>query len=215
MTARRRRPEPPPVYAIADSGALPDDRLAAAVAEMAAAGVGWIQLRAKDLDGGALFRRLEACSRALEGSGAALWMDDRADLAALFPVAGVHLGQRDLPPAAARKVVGERLWVGSSTHDDRQVLAADADPEVDVVAIGPVYATSGKKRPDPVVGLAGLRRARALTAKPLVAIGGIDPERLPRVLAAGADSAAVLGAVCRGDVASNCRRLLRAAGEAR
>jgi thiamine-phosphate pyrophosphorylase len=209
----RPTPRPPAVYAIADAAALGETALPDAVAEMAAAGIGWIQLRAKGgrLADGELYRLAAACRRRLEGSRAALWIDDRADLAAVLGAAGLHLGQRDLPPAAARRVVGEGAWIGLSTHDPEQLGRADADPEVDVVAVGPIFPTSGKERPAPVVGLAGLARARRLTAKPLVAIGGIDAGNVARVLAAGADSAAVLGAVCRGAVGANCRRLLAAA----
>jgi thiamine-phosphate pyrophosphorylase len=82
---------------------------------------------------------------------------------------------------------------------------------VDVIAVGPVFPTTGKQRPDAVVGLLFVTRARARTAKRLVAIGGIDAGNVAAVLAAGADAAAVLGAVCRGDVRANCRRLLAAA----
>jgi thiamine-phosphate pyrophosphorylase len=204
------------VYAIADAEALLPVPLPEAVAEMAEAGIRWIQVRAKKLAGGEWHRALEGCCRALEGSGAELWVDDRADLAALFPVAGLHLGQADLPPGAARRVVGRGVRIGLSTHDEEQLAAADADPEVDVIAVGPVFPTTGKERPDPVVGLAFVRQARAATRKRLVAIGGIDAGNVSRVLAAGADAAAVLGAVCRGDrrgdVRANCRRLLAAAG---
>jgi thiamine-phosphate pyrophosphorylase len=217
--ARAPIPRVPRVYAIADVDALAPKPVPAAVAEMAAAGVRWIQLRAKRASGAGFFRLLDECRTALAGSGADLWLDDRADLAALLPVAGLHLGQADLPPAAARRVLGDgepgACWIGLSTHDEAQLAAADADPAVDVVAYGPVFPTTGKERPDPVVGLAGLCRARALTAKPLVAIGGIDAGNIAAVLAAGADAAAVLGAVCRGDIgdiAANCRRLRMAAG---
>lgn len=200
-----------PIYAIADAEALYPRPLPAAVAEMAAAGVRWIQLRGKRLSGQEWYPTLAACCRALEGSGAELWVDDRADLAALFPVQGLHLGQADLPPAAARRVVGRSVALGLSTHDESQLAAADADPEVEVIAVGPIFPTTGKERPDPVVGLGFVRRARARTAKRLVAIGGIDAGNVAEVLAAGADAAAVLGAVCRGDVGANCRRLLAAA----
>jgi thiamine-phosphate pyrophosphorylase len=204
------RPAPPPLYAIADAAALAPRSLADGVAAMAAAGVGWIQLRAKRLPGRDLHRQAVACAATAAAAGAALWLDDRADLAALLPVAGVHVGQRDLEPRAVRRVVGEGPWIGLSTHDEAQLRAADADDEVDVVAFGPIFPTAGKERPDPVVGLDGLRRARRLTRKPLIAIGGIDAGNVAAVLAAGADSAAVLGAVCRGDVAANCRLLLAA-----
>jgi thiamine-phosphate pyrophosphorylase len=179
---------------------------------MAEAGVGWIQVRAKSLSGLSFYRALEECCRAVEGTGAALWVDDRADLAALFPVAGVHVGQTDLPPAAVRKVAGGGLWIGQSTHGEAQLAAADEDADVDVIAVGPVFPTASKERPDAVVGLPFVRRARARTAKPLVAIGGIDAGNAAAVLAAGADAVAVLGAVCRGAVGENCRRLLAAAG---
>jgi len=209
MTATR---VPGRVYAIADAEALGSTPLPAAVAAMAGAGVGWIQVRAKRLSGLDFYRALEGCCRAVAGSGAALWVDDRADLAALLPVAGVHVGQTDLPPAAVRRVVGD-LWIGQSTHDDAQLAAADADGAVDVIAVGPVFPTTGKERPDPAVGLPFVRRARLRTAKLLVAIGGIDSGNAAAVLAAGADAVVVLGAVCRGDVETSCRRLLAAAAD--
>ncbi len=203
------------IYAIADAEALHPTPLAAAVRDIAESGIRWIQVRAKRLSGSELFRQMEECCKALDasaGSGARLWMDDRADLAALFPVAGVHVGQRDLPPAAVRRVVGPSVWIGLSTHGKEQLEAADADPEVDVIAVGPIFPTTGKENPSPVVGLDFLRWARSRTAKPLVAIGGIESGNVAEVLAAGADTAAVLGAVCRGDdIRANCRRLLAAA----
>ena len=203
------------IYAIADAGALGSTSLPDAVAAMTGAGIRWIQVRAKRLPGRDLFRALEDCCRAVEGSGVALWVDDRADLAALFPVAGVHVGQTDLPPSAVRQVVGREIRIGLSTHDETQLAAADADPEVDVIAVGPVFPTSSKEQPDPVVGLDFVRRARARTFRPLVAIGGIAEENVPAVLEAGADAAVVLGAVCRGDlreIAKNASRLVAAAG---
>ena len=203
------------IYAIADVEALHPAPLPAAVRDMAEAGIRWIQLRAKRLSGGELCRQVEACCRVVEGSGVRLWVDDRADVASLFPVAGLHVGQTDLPPAEARRVVGDAMWIGLSTHGEEQLLAADADPEVDVIAVGPIFPTTGKAVPDPAVGLDFLRRARTLTAKPLVAIGGIEaggPAGVARVLAAGADAAAVIGAVCRGDVKANALRLIAAAG---
>jgi thiamine-phosphate pyrophosphorylase len=199
------------VYAIADAGALGARALPAAVAEMASAGIGWIQVRAKELSGSGWYEALAGCCRALEGSGVQLWVDDRADLAALFPVAGLHVGQRDLPPAAARRVVGGGVRIGLSTHDEEQLAAADEDPDVDVIAVGPVFPTTGKALPGPAVGLEFVRWARRRTRKRLVAIGGIDAGNLAAVLAAGADSAAMIGAVCKGDIRANCHRLMIAA----
>jgi thiamine-phosphate pyrophosphorylase len=180
---------------------------------MAETGIEWIQLRAKDLPDDELYEQAEICSRHLEGTSVALWIDDRADLASMLPVAGVHVGQRDLPPGAARQVVGER-WIGYSTHDLEQAERADADPEVDVIAFGPIFPTRGKSDPDPVVGLEALGRVRERTRKPLVAIGGIDATNAGMVWQRGADAVAMIGAVCEGEIADNCRRLLDAAKEA-
>jgi thiamine-phosphate pyrophosphorylase len=203
-----------PLYAIADADALGETPLPEAVAAMAGAGIRTIQMRAKGRSGAEQHRLLAECIAAIADRGVDLWIDDRADLAALLAVAGVHVGQRDLPPAGVRRVVGEGTWIGLSTHDEAQVEAAELDPEVDLVAVGPVFPTASKERPDPVVGLEFIRRARQLTGKPLVAIGGIGPENVTEVLAAGADAAVVLSAVCRGDlgeIAANCRRLLACA----
>lgn len=185
---------------------------------MAGEGISWIQIRAKTASGRELHRVVECTMERLDRDGldhVRLWIDDRVDLAALFPVAGAHVGQTDLPARAARRVLGSLAWIGVSTHDDEQLDEAAEDVATDVVAVGPVYATTGKENPDPVVGLDFVRRARHRldgTGKLLVAIGGVDVERLPKVLDAGADTAAVLGAICRGDVAANARRLTAAGG---
>jgi len=206
----------PRIYAIADQDAFGGERLPEVVAALAEAGVGWIQVRAKRAAGADLYRWVEACVRRLEGAASELWIDDRADVAALFPVFGVHVGQDDLPPEAVRRAVGGGLAIGRSTHDEEQVRAAAADPDVDVVACGPVFATRSKERPDPVVGLELLRRARAATDKPLVAIGGIDAGNLAAALAAGADAVALIGALggasaSAAEIAGSARALLAAA----
>ncbi len=215
--AQPGRPAPGPLYAIADAGMLSAAALPSAVAAMAAAGVTTIQIRGKHLAGREWYRVVADCCRAVQGSAARLWVNDRADLAALFPaVAGVQVGQDDLPPPAVRRVVRPDCWIGQSTHDAVQLAAADADPDVDLIAVGPVFPTTSKHAgaPDPAVGVDFVRQARARTAKPLVAIGGLDERNLAAVLAAGADAAVVLSAVCRGDVGANCRRLLDAAAAA-
>ncbi len=215
------RAQPPgAVYAIADVEALAATGtrgagVADAVAAMARGGAAWVQIRAKRLPDRDLLDLALACRRVLEETGTSLWIDDRPDVAALCGAAGVHLGQADLPPAAARRLLGPEIWIGRSTHDREQLREAAADPAVDVVAIGPVFATRSKERPDPVVGLDLVRWARAATDKPLVAIGGIDAATIAQVLAAGADAAAVISAVCRGDVEENVSRLREAAAESR
>ena len=204
---------PGPIYAIADLQALAGRPVAQALVTMADAGIRCFQLRAKGISGSELFRILEASLEALEGRDCALWLDDRADLAALFPLTGVHVGQRDLPPEALRRTfgLGNGPSIGQSTHDDDQVAAAAEDRAVDVVAVGPIFPTRSKKAAGPAVGLELLRRARRRTKKPLVAIGGIDAETVPQVLEAGADAAAVIGAVCHGDLRQNSLRLMAAA----
>lgn len=209
MNGGRQRPGR--IYAIADAGRIPADRLPAAVAAMAEAGISTIQLRAKRLDDRAFHQLAEATLDAVAGWGGELWIDDRVDFALALPFAGVHLGRADLAAADARALLPDSVGIGVSTHDREQIDEAAADAAADWVALGPIFATATKENPDPVVGLAGLAALRARTSKPLIAIGGIDAERVSAVLGAGADSVAVISAVCDGDVAANCRRLVAAA----
>jgi thiamine-phosphate pyrophosphorylase len=120
-----------------------------------------------------------------------LIMNDRADLALTAEFNGVHVGQDDLWPESVRKIIGLTPWLGVSTHNPEQLAEADKT-SADYVAIGPVFATRSKEKPDPVVGLEGVRRARQLTRKPLVAIGGITRANAASVIEAGADSVAVI-----------------------
>jgi thiamine-phosphate pyrophosphorylase len=129
--------------------------------------------------------------RRISAQGVRLIMNDRADLCLAASFDGVHLGQEDLSVEAARAVVGGQRWVGISTHNGKQVAAADAT-SADYIAIGPVFPTRSKGSVDPVVGLAGVSEARKLTRKPLVAIGGITRGNCVDVIAAGADSIAVI-----------------------
>jgi len=118
-------------------------------------------------------------------------MNDRADLCLAAEFNGVHVGQDDLSPEGARRVIGPTLLLGVSTHNPEQLAEADKT-SADYLAIGPVFSTKSKQNPDPEVGLAGVRRARELTRKPLVAIGGITRENAHSVIAAGADTVAVI-----------------------
>jgi thiamine-phosphate pyrophosphorylase len=120
-----------------------------------------------------------------------LIMNDRADLCLAADFDGVHVGQDDLSPEAVRQIIGPDRWLGVSTHNPEQLREADLS-SADYLAIGPVFTTSSKANPDPVVGLEGVRRARALTRKPLVAIGGVTRENAASVIDAGADSVAVI-----------------------
>ncbi len=208
--------EIPRIYAVADRDRLGSAALPAAVEALAEAGVGWIQVRAKGASGAEAYSLVEQSLRRLEGSSAALWVNDRVDLAALLPVAGVHLGQEDLEPSAARRLLGSGTLIGRSTHGGAQLREAAADDDVDVLALGPIFATRSKARPDPVVGLELLGRARGwVRGKALVAIGGIAAEDVAEVLRSGADAVALIGALgAPAEIARNARRLLKIAAEA-
>jgi thiamine-phosphate pyrophosphorylase len=125
------------------------------------------------------------------GASVKLIMNDRADLCLAAGFDGLHLGQDDLSPESARLIIGDRRWLGISTHNSEQLAEANRT-SADYLAIGPIFATGSKVNPDPVVGLAGIRRARELTTKPLVAIGGITRVNARSVIDAGADSVAVI-----------------------
>jgi thiamine-phosphate pyrophosphorylase len=186
----------PRLYPILDRSAFGDtDALLAVAEELLAAGVTVLQYRNKH--GGARQMLDEAMHlRKVVGDRAHLFMNDRADLAVAAGCAGVHVGQDDLSPEGARRVIGPELLLGVSTHNPEQLQVADAT-SADYLAIGPIFNTSSKEKPDPVVGLEGVRRARALTSKPLVAIGGITRANARSVIEAGADSVAVIADLLR------------------
>ena len=164
----------------------------------AAAGLRLVQYRHKDLWTRRESQEVEALARLLHEANILFIVNDRADIALAVGADGVHLGQEDLTPEAVRSFAGDKLLIGLSTHNEAQLRAA-ADTPADYVAIGPIYATASKERPDPIVGLDGLSEARRLTGRPLVAIGGITRERGPEVYAAGADCCAVVADLFRGD----------------
>jgi len=128
--------------------------------------------------------------------GLRLIMNDRADLCLIAEFDGVHVGQDDLLPESVRGIIGAGRWLGVSTHNPEQLAEADKT-SADYLAIGPVFSTLSKDWPDPVVGLEGVRRARQLTRKPLVAIGGITRANAASVIEAGADSVAVISDLLR------------------
>ena len=144
------------------------------------------------------------------GNSIRLIMNDRADLCLAADFDGVHVGQDDLSPEAVRKIIGPDRWLGVSTHNSEQLHEADLT-SADYLAIGPVFATSSKTNPDPVVELEGVRRTRALTKKPLVAIGGITRANAASVIEAGADSVAVISDLLR-DPRKSAEEFLRILG---
>jgi thiamine-phosphate pyrophosphorylase len=167
------------------------------VEELIAAGATLIQLRDKSKPEQP--RRFLSCARELRRvtwAKATLIINDRVDLCLAADADGVHLGQNDLFPESARRIFdqvkdGRTRVIGFSTHNLAQLREADALP-VDYIAMGPVFATGSKVNPDPVVGLEGVRQARRVTKKPLVAIGGITRQNCSQVKAAGADAVAVI-----------------------
>jgi thiamine-phosphate pyrophosphorylase len=165
------------------------------VKRLCAGGASLIQVREKHEIARRFFSEAEEVLRLAHSLGARIIINDRVDIALALGADGVHLGQDDLPPLAARRILGERAIIGFSTHSVEQAIAASSLP-IDYLAIGPIFPTSSKESPDPVLGLDGLRRVReAVPRLPLVAIGGITFENGPETLAAGADSLATINAL--------------------
>jgi thiamine-phosphate pyrophosphorylase len=185
-------PELPRVYPILDTATLERLGLDPAIAAVALleGGARILQFRHKAFwsrDTFACAARIAALCRE---AGAQFVVNDRADYAMLLHAA-LHLGQDDLLPADARRVVGDSAVIGFSTHNADQMRAAQREP-ADYFAFGPVFATVSKERPDPVAGIEGLRAVRSLTGKPLVAIGGITRDNASNCWSAGADSVAII-----------------------
>ncbi|HUE52695.1 MAG TPA: thiamine phosphate synthase [Terriglobales bacterium] len=186
----------PHVYAILDAAFFSNsDAFLAAAQELAAGGVNLLQYRNKSGNGRQMLEQARQLKHRL-GDSVKLIMNDRADLCLAAEFDGIHLGQDDLSPEGARKVIGESLWLGVSTHNPKEVTEADKT-SADYIAIGPVFSTASKANPDPVIGVDGVRQARALTRKPLVAIGGITRANCRSVIEAGADSVAVISDLLR------------------
>ena len=183
----------PRLYPILDTASL--EKRAFPMVEAAEAmiegGAGILQFRHKGFYSRRVFDEARQVGELCRQFGALWVVNDRADIAKMIE-AGLHLGQEDLPPEAARRIMGAGAIIGLSTHNTEQIRVARVEP-VDYLALGPVFATGSKERPDPLVGVEGVRKWRKLTDRPLVAIGGITRENAADVLAAGADSVAVIG----------------------
>jgi thiamine-phosphate pyrophosphorylase len=202
----------PRFYPILDVGSARQRSLevSAVAREILEAGAAILQFRHKESFDRDIFAELERVASLCRQAGALLVVNDRVDIARMlcskdFDVGvrhvgvrhvGVHLGQQDLTPADARRVMGAELIIGLSTHNERQLRGAESSVEsqpADYLAFGPIFGTASKENPDPVVGLDQLRRLRPLTSRPLVAIGGITRANARSVIDAGADSVAVIG----------------------
>jgi thiamine-phosphate pyrophosphorylase len=186
----------PRLYAILDTSFFTDgEALFSTAEEFVAAGITLLQYRNKSGNSRQMLEQVRELKRHLGGS-VKLIMNDRADLCLAAGFDGVHVGQEDLSAQGVRKVIGASLWLGMSTHNTEQLRQADKT-SADYLAIGPVFSTASKANPDPVVGLEWIRSARALTRKPLVAIGGINRANCRSVIEAGADSVAVISDLMR------------------
>jgi thiamine-phosphate pyrophosphorylase len=200
----------PRLYPILDAAYFPEfTQMFAAAEEFAAAGVALLQYRNKSGNAREMLdEALELRSRLK--TNVKLIMNDRADLCLAARFDGLHIGQDDLFPNSARRIIGPECCLGISTHNPEQLGEADKT-SADYLAIGPIFTTSSKANPDPEVGLEGVRRARQLTRKPLVAIGGITRVNARSVIDAGADAVAVISDLLR-DPGKSAEEFLRILG---
>jgi len=197
----------PPIYAIRSGGAAGPAGVLDDAGRLFAAGIRFLQVREKDLPDRELLDAVEGADRLSRGCGATVLVNDRVDVAMLAGV-GVHLGEEDLPASAARALLPDGVPIGVSTHDAEAAGVAGADPSADYVAFGPIFSSSTKPGRAPR-GIEALAAVAARKTKPVVAVGGITEETLDSVFDAGADSAAVVGALAAGGrLEENARRLL-------
>jgi thiamine-phosphate pyrophosphorylase len=180
----------PRLYVILDASLLKQSEKESAE-KLVAAGVQLLQYRNKKASARELLEKSRGIAELVCPQGVTFLVNDRPDVAYLAGASGVHVGQHDLGVEQARAVIGKDKLVGVSTHNLEQFSAAMAT-SADYVAVGPIFETRTKDNPDPVVGAELVRRARAGTDKPIVAIGGITLERVGEIIAAGADSVAVI-----------------------
>jgi thiamine-phosphate pyrophosphorylase len=206
----------PRLYVILDAALLtiPETECARQLVD---AGVRLLQYRNKTASSRELLESSKRLSVELMPRGITFVVNDRADVAVLASASGIHVGQEDLGVEEAREVVGQDRLVGVSTHNRAQFEQAVAS-SADYIAVGPIFSTSTKLNPDPVVGTALIRQVRPLTDKPIVAIGGITLENATEVVRAGADSVAVISDILRarkpGERARQFLEMLEAANHA-
>ena len=182
----------PRLYAIADASFGDPVQLARQLFD---GGARLVQIRNKKAGAGELLRQVEVVL-SFAPPDARVIVNDRVDVVLLSQAHGVHLGQDDLPVEHARAILGDHAIVGHSTHNLEQALRADERP-VDYIAVGPIFTTTSKEKPDPVVGIEKLRGICRAVHKPVVAIGGITLDRVAEVFNAGASSVAVISDLLR------------------
>lgn len=203
----------PRFYAILDAEQAGERSPVVLCEALLGAGVRLIQYRDKKASSRELFETSRELAGRVRRAGGIFIVNDRADVARVAGADGVHLGQEDLPVELARRVLEAGKYVGFSTHRLEQVVEAEQS-SADYIAFGPIFSTQSKARPDPVVGLEGLRAARRATRKALVAIGGITLEKTREVLDAGADSVAVIADLLRApDITMRAKEFLKVVEE--
>ena len=172
-------------------------------------GAEFIQIREKNLASDEFYEAAKECVEIAKAANVRIIINDRVDISIAVEADGVHLGQNDLPPFEARKLLGEKKIIGFSTHNREQVIEAMKMP-VDYIAIGPVFATSTKENPDEIVGIEGVLETREIIGEiPLVAIGGISAGNLKEVFKAGADSAAMVSEILKTkDITSRYKEII-------
>lgn len=205
---RLTRAEIPPLYALTDASSR--QPRSEQIHELIMAGVRWIQIREKSIDDLDFYEIVRSAVASLPAK-VKLFVNDRPDIALACTADGVHLGDRDLPLEAARRIAGHTpLLIGYSTHSLEEALEISKHASVDYVAIGPIFP-SPTKMVRPPLGMEVITELRRETEKPIVAIGGIHAGNIASVLQSGADAAAVISALYRGSsIAENVRRLLEA-----
>ncbi|HET6862681.1 MAG TPA: thiamine phosphate synthase [Pyrinomonadaceae bacterium] len=184
----------PPLYPLTDTE-LSGLSHAEQVRRLAAGGATFIQLREKRMSGRSFYEEAKQALEVGREFGAKILINDRVDICLALQADGVHLGQDDIHPVEARRLLGDHALIGYSTHNVKQALESMVFP-VDYLAVGPIFGTTSKSKPDPEVGIEGLRQVKAVVGDiPLVAIGGITPSLAQSVLQAGADSVAMISAL--------------------
>ncbi len=204
------------LYPIVDvGGVVPESGALDALDEVLAGGARVVQLRAKSTSDRRLLELARAFRDRTRASGALFIVDDRPDIALFAEADGVHLGQHDVPAGEVRRWLPPRTIIGVSCHDLGQLHGARADGAASYLGFGPIYETTSKAQPDPVVGIGGLEAAcRAARPLPVVAIGGIHRARIPEVRAAGASAVAMIAGLFRGgDVRARVKEAIAAFGD--
>ncbi|MDH4226449.1 MAG: thiamine phosphate synthase [Deltaproteobacteria bacterium] len=186
------------LYAVIDLAYVRPENAAALAAKLITSGARTVQLRAKDVPAREALIAAKKIREVAARQKTLFMVNDRIDIALASGAGGIHIGQDDLPPREARKLLGEETIIGFSTHNEAEVRDADklfTEGVINYISFGPIFPTVSKKDARPAVGIEGLRKARVLTKAPIAAIGGITEKNIRDVVAAGADACAVISAI--------------------